>query len=242
MRPGTDQFNSLHEKLIARWQAMRAHLAIQPVVYFTCLGTSVEDRCNLAYLMNTALQAGIETREIAIDQIGWNGERSRFVDLEERPLFALCKLYPWEWMMRESFGVHLLRAPLCIFEPPWKAILSNKAILPLLWEMFPDHTNLLPAYFEDGRIAGPSIMQPLLSRDGANIMMQKDNVTNSSGDQGYGAEGYVYQAYDELPDFGGGHMVIGAWMIGEEPAGIGIREDVNPITSNMSRFVPHYFE
>jgi len=29
--------------------------------------------------------------------------------------------------------------------------------------------------------------------------------------------------------------------VGEEPAGIGIREDASPITRNTSRFVPHYF-
>jgi hypothetical protein len=28
-------------------------------------------------------------------------------------------------------------------------VLSNKGILPLLWEMYPDHPNLLRAYFDD---------------------------------------------------------------------------------------------
>ena len=36
-----------------------------------------------------------------------------------------------------------------MIEPSWKLILGNKAILPLLWEMFPEHKNLLPAYFMD---------------------------------------------------------------------------------------------
>ena len=48
-----------------------------------------------------------------------------------------------------AFGARLAKAPTRWIEPPWKAILSNKGILPLLWEMFPDHPNLLPAYFED---------------------------------------------------------------------------------------------
>ena len=37
-------------------------------------------------------------------------------------------------------------------EPAWKLILGNKAILPLLWEMYPDHKNLLPAYFIDPHV------------------------------------------------------------------------------------------
>ena len=30
-------------------------------------------------------------------------------------------------------------------------------------------------------------------------------------------------------------------MIGDEPAGIGMREDATEITRDTSRFVPHYF-
>jgi glutathionylspermidine synthase len=36
-------------------------------------------------------------------------------------------------------------------------------------------------------------------------------------------------------------MVVGSWIIGDEAAGIGIREDESPITKNTSRFLPHYF-
>jgi glutathionylspermidine synthase len=45
-----------------------------------------------------------------------------------------------------------------------------------------------------------------------------------------------------LPEFVGRYPVIGAWIVGDEPAGIGIREDDTPITRNTSRFIPHYFE
>jgi glutathionylspermidine synthase len=57
-------------------------------------------------------------------------------------------LYPWEWMTREAFGASLPGSATQFVEPPWKMILSNKGILPLLWEMYPDHPNLLPAYFD----------------------------------------------------------------------------------------------
>ena len=72
-----------------------------------------------------------------------------FVDLDDRAIELAIKLYPWEWMLREEFGARLTDTPTRWIEPPWKTILSNKGILPLLWEMFPHHPNLLPAYFED---------------------------------------------------------------------------------------------
>ena len=48
-------------------------------------------------------------------------------------------------------------------------VLSNKAILPVLWEMFPDHPNLLAASFEPGRFATDYVKKPLYSREGANV-------------------------------------------------------------------------
>jgi glutathionylspermidine synthase len=53
--------------------------------------------------------------------------------------------------------------------------------------------------------------------------------------------GYIYQQYAPLPDFQGKHPVVGSWVIGDEPAGIGIREDNTIISGNGSHFVPHYF-
>jgi len=35
------------------------------------------------------------------------------------------------------------------------------------------------------------------------------------------------------------YPVIGSWIIGQDAAGIGIREANNLITDNKSRFVPH---
>jgi glutathionylspermidine synthase len=40
------------------------------------------------------------------------------------------KLYPWEWMFHDAFGARLTIAPTRGVEPPWKAILFNKGVLP----------------------------------------------------------------------------------------------------------------
>ncbi|HET9653103.1 MAG TPA: glutathionylspermidine synthase family protein, partial [Usitatibacter sp.] len=113
--PAHDQFNSLHEKLIERWKAMRGQLAANGVVHFTCDGESLEDRGNLDYLRDTATQAGLDARAIDVADIGWDG--ARFVDLDERPISTLFKLYPWEWMVREEFGAHLTRGSMRLIEP-----------------------------------------------------------------------------------------------------------------------------
>ncbi len=236
--PQHDQFNSIHEKLIERWKAMRGKLPADGVVYFACAAESEEDRGNLDYLRDTATQAGLDARAIDIADLGWNG--GAFTDLEERRVAALFKLYPWEWLVREPFAENLLARPMAMIEPAWKMLLSNKAILPILWQMFPGHPNLLPASFEAGKFAADYVKKPLYSREGANVTIDVGGVKIEAPGE-YGAEGFIYQSYHALPQFGGSHTVIGSWVIGGDPAGIGIREDDSPITKNTSRFLPHYF-
>jgi glutathionylspermidine synthase len=233
-----DQFNSIHEKLIERWKAMRPKLSADGVVHFTCAAESMEDQGNLDYLRDTATQAGLQAAPIDIGDIGWDG--TGFVDLDERRINTLFKLYPWEWMAREEFGAHLARGALRVIEPPWKMLLSSKAILPVLWEMFPEHPNLLAASFEPGRFATDYVKKPIYSREGANVAITTAGGTVEAPGE-YGEEGFIWQAYHALPNFDGNYTVIGSWVVGDEPAGIGIREDATPITRNSSRFVPHHF-
>ena len=238
VHPDADQFNSIHEKLIERWKEMRGGLPADGRVYFTCELESAEDSGTLDYLRDTALQADLRAEAIDVNDIGWDG--TRFVDLDNRAIAALFKLYPWEWMLREEFGTNLLRRTTRVIEPAWKMLLSNKAILPVMWEMFPDHPNLLAASLEPGRFTTDFVKKPLYSREGANVSITTGGKTLEVPGE-YGAEGFIWQAYHPLPDFGGHYPVIGSWVVGEESAGIGIREDDSPITRNSSRFVPHYF-
>jgi glutathionylspermidine synthase len=238
--PHLDQFNSIHERLIAGWAELRAHLP--SVMHFTA-GDDIEDGLTLTYLRETAEMAGIDTRALAIDAVGWNGWR--FVDDEDEPIDALFKLYPWEWLMAEEFGAHVSGAGTIFMEPAWKMILSNKGMLPILWELNEGHPNLLEAQrgaTEEMRSWGYT-RKPLLSREGANIRMyggELGSTFETGGD--YGDEGYIYQQTAALPCFDGNYPVIGSWVIAGEAAGIGIREADTPITTNTSRFVPHRLE
>ena len=123
-------------------------------------------------------------------------------------------------------------------EPLWKMLLSNKALLAVLWELYPGHPNLLPAYLDGPRDLPAYIRKPLLGREGAGMtVVSPSGTVRTPGD--YGAEGHVYQAFDPLPDFGGVRPVLGAWLVGDEAAGLGIRETTGLITDDTSSFVPH---
>jgi glutathionylspermidine synthase len=239
-----DQFNSVHDKLIARWKAI---LPPGETVHFTCMQEYEEDRGTVRYLQDTAEQAGFKTKTIDLAQIGVSGG---LWDLENERIDNLFKLYPWEWLVLDGFKDVLPKLETKWIEPAWKMILSNKGMLALLWERYPNHPNLLPAYFEhdfEALHAFPDgfVKKPLLSREGANITVVRDKEVVSHVAGVYGAEGYIKQGIANIPTFeseDGGlkYAVLGSWVVGNEPAGMIVRESSEMITNNWSQLVPHF--
>jgi len=233
--PSADQFNSIHERLIAAWGRWAGQ-----TVHFSSIKENAEDEMTALYLCDTCKQAGVNTKTVYIEDIGWDKHRNRFVDLDAQVINNCFKLYPWEWLWQEEFGLHLAAEPLQWIEPQWKMLLSNKALLPILWELFPDHPNLLPAFETNEPLAGNYVRKPKLSREGSNVCWVERGVTVEETAGDYGAEGYIYQAPAALCEFNGHHPVFGVWMVDHEAGGLGIREDTRRITGNLSRFVPHF--
>jgi glutathionylspermidine synthase len=235
---GADQYNSIHEKLVARFQ----ELAGQGVLHLTSVAGHNEDRGTVDYIAECARQGGFQTDFIAVADIGL-GSSGQFYDLQNRRIERLFKLYPWEWLFREAFAKGIATSYTAFLEPPWKAVLSSKGILAVLWDMAPNHPNLLPAYFANDAkartIADAHARKPLFSREGANITLVRDGQVQDADAGPYGAEGFIVQGLAPLPVFSGRHAVVGSWIIAGQPAGVGVREDTSAITKNTSHFVPH---
>ncbi len=202
----------------------------------------MEDRQTVRYLEDIAGQVGIEPKFVPITAIGLDAD-GRFVDQDNFIIQAMFKLYPWEDMLREDYAANLKTSRTQFLEPAWKAVLSNKGLLPMLWSRNAGHPNLLPAFFEDdpnaASLGRDYVRKPLFSREGANIELVAGGRRAPVLDQGYGAEGHIRQALHPLTRFGGHYPVVGAWMVGDEPAGMGLREDRSRVTKNFSRFLPH---
>jgi glutathionylspermidine synthase len=234
--PAADQFNSIHDRLIEAWRRWAG-----TTVHFSSIKEHPEDEMTVLYLRDTCEQAGVKTKAVFIEDIGLDRPRNCFVDLDATPLERCFKLYPWEWLWHEEFGAQLESDCVQFIEPTWKMLLSNKGLLPVLWELFPGHPNLLPAYEDARPLDGRYIRKPRLSREGSNVTWVEGGVVVEETGGDYGAEGYIYQAPAAVPEFDGHRPVFGVWVIDHEAAGLGIREDTRRITGNLSRFVPHLF-
>ncbi len=236
----SDQFNSLQEKLIHRFAdiARQKHLT---QMHFSCCKDTDEDRGTVQYLQDCAAEAGLDTDFVFIEDIGL-ADTGVFTDLQDAPITDCFKLYPWEFMLADPYGEALVEADVDWIEPIWKAIISNKAILPLLWQMFPGHPNLLEAYFANDCPAlstGKWVKKPLFSREGANISMIEDQQEKALSDGPYGEEGFIVQAFHPLPRFERNYTLIGSWLVDNLPAGISVREDSSLVTQDLSRYLPH---
>ncbi|CAI8940062.1 glutathionylspermidine synthase family protein [Kosakonia quasisacchari] len=235
-----DQYNAIQDKLIARF----AEIQSRNPLYFCCCKGTEEDRGTVLYLEDCARQAGLYTRFIYIEDVGL-GLGGVLTDLDDNVIRQAFKLYPLEWMMRDENGPLLCKRREQWLEPLWKSVLSNKGLLPLLWRYFPNHPNLLPAWFDGEKpqiAAGTSyVRKPLFSREGGNVTLfdgAHNVIDHEEGD--YGDEPMIYQAFQPLPRFGDSYTLIGSWVVDDEAVGMGIREDCTLITKDTSRFVPHY--
>lgn len=264
---GAQQYNLIHEKMVEGFTWLKDNVFKADHVHFTAM-RSFEDMTNAAYAQAVAEEAGLKTTLISCDDIGvqtaYFTKESFLVDLDDKQIQVLYKLYPWEMMLDPN------NQPLCeailnnkstqFIEPVWKMTMSNKALLGVMWEKYGSSCPyLLPSFNDNCGLSEQQIAQkldhsyarkPVFSREGANVTLVENGQTICQSEGEYGAEGHIYQKLSKLQEFR--HVkqdktsesrfpVFGVWMIGGEAAGMGIRESNGLITGNMSYFVPHYF-
>ena len=238
---GSDQYNAVHERLVARFR----DLPDDGPTAFSADAQAPEDRGTAAYLQDCAVQAGRTTLFLDLPEIGLMPD-GRFCTADGTAIAHLFKLYPWEWAFRDAFGAAVAGSATRFLEPPWKMVLSNKGLLPHLWARHRGHPNLLPAFFEEdsekASLGASFVKKPIFSREGANILVVREGAVLAREDGPYGDEGFVRQALAELPSFDRRRPVIGSWIVGDAPAGLCVREGRGAITGNDALFVPHWIE
>ena len=222
VRPDQDQWNQVHERLVSGWQAIAPRLGDKTVhCGWSDLDQVGNDRMTIGYLAETARQAGLSPYPLPMRAIGWDGHK--FLDDRGEPIFTCFKLYPWSWMVREPYGQFALAetTPTVWVEPAWKLLLASPALYAVLWELFPGHPNLLPAYLDSPRDLTDYETLPLPS-----------------------VNGFCYRMSSPLPTFDGQGVAMSSWVTTDldgkgRAVGAGFRESRGPTMAGYTRFVPH---
>lgn len=147
----TTQCNQIDEELAKSWRQV---VGTKELTVLAPLA-SQEEAKTAEYIAKTAKDAGVNARFEELSHAVFSPEQGFVVDANTgKAMEMVWKLYPYEWLIEEELGQALCnpakknKKATRWLEPSWKLIIANKAILPLLWKMFPNDPNLLPAFFD----------------------------------------------------------------------------------------------
>lgn len=228
-------------RIVARLLQLRAEARVSQTLHIVPYPDNTEDAVHARYYRDWAQQAGLEAvqcelRDLEISTRGHLLHKGRVVR-------SMLRMYPWELMFRDPGARHLAQCGCVFLNPPWTALLSNKALLPVLWQRYPEHPNLLPAGFDPATVTAHRpgswyVEKPIHARGGENVRLLKAGRILCSEGGTYGAYPKVYQAFADH-SIQGVTASVGAWVIGHSFAGITMRESADRIIRHTSPIVPH---
>lgn len=134
----------------------------------------------------------------------------------------------------------LLRPDVMVFEPLWTLIPSNKAILPILWQLFPGHPYLLNCGFEltDDLESRGYVAKPIAGRCGHNVTIYAPGsraVAETAGR--FGGQDMIFQEYFPLPTIEDDHVQVCTFSVGGGYAGSCVRVDPSLVITTNSDLI-----
>ncbi|CAF0718239.1 unnamed protein product [Adineta steineri] len=242
----------LHNILMKNWKKFstikRVHILIDD---------DQEELLTAYYMQNVLKDVNIDSKIcILTNDLYWDNN-SKIIDNEGFQVELVWKLWMWETVFsdyiqcekdgnltKEIKGEHpylhqiLLSNQIKVIEPLWKVIPSNKAILPVLWLLYPNHPNLLRSEYmlTDNIKQGAFVKKPIVGRAGHNVTLYDVNgdavIDETTGK--FIDRNCIYQELFSLTNYDGYYPIIGSWIIHGLFAGFGIREDKKLITDGDS--------
>ena len=238
----------LHRLLVKNWKKINFHGKRVHVL----IDTDPDETLTSLYMQRVLKEANIESKLcVQTKDLVW--KNSKIVDTDGNPVELVWKLWMWETIFTDYLQAErenvlekridgenprlcqiLLNDQIKVIEPLWKVIPSNKAILPVLWSMYPNHPNLLQSEWKltDELKEAAYVKKPIVGRCGHNVTLydiRGDSVLDETQGKFLDRDA-IYQKMFPLPKFDGYHALVGSWIIHGLFGGFGIREDKKLIT------------
>lgn len=245
------QFNTLYESLVNNFKrlvTLEEDISSFEENYdgwnflFTSVKGNSEEENTVRLLQHIATEAGFKTEFSYIDDIDFSAEDGVFYNDVNYELWF--KLIPWEDIALEESDLALLLTNIVknqkaiIFNPAYTLLFQSKAILKVLWDLYPNHPLLLETSFEPLQNT-KQVEKPIFGREGGSITIVDENNHALESEEGdYDNHKMVYQAYTELPTDEEGQCYQAGIFYAYEACGLGFRKG-GKILNNMSKFVGH---
>ena len=244
------------------WPRLK-HSRARPFVHIM-QDKDIEENYHAQFMEQALHQAGFETRILrGLDELGWDAA-GQLIDGEGRLVNCVWKTWAWETAFdqirevsdREFAAVPirtghpqnevrlidvLLRPEVLVFEPLWTVIPGNKAILPILWSLFPHHRYLLDTDFtvNDELVKTGYAVKPIAGRCGSNIDLvshHEEVLDKTSGK--FAEQKNIYQQLWCLPKVDGKYIQVCTFTVGGNYGGTCLRGDESLVIKKESDIEP----
>ncbi|MEN0005943.1 MAG: glutathionylspermidine synthase family protein [Bacteroidota bacterium] len=249
--PAHQQANTVVADLATQFDRLRLlHPQRDPLLLLSTLG-HVEDYLNADVVAKAAEQASFDIQHLQLSQVVFSPDEGIFIELGPDEFVKAdywFKLIPWEFIATEEpelmdiltnivMGGHAV-----ILNPAYTLLYQSKAILKILWDLFPNHPNLLPASYTERAFKGQAYVEKVIfGREGENIRMYDHygQIREENGGD-FAHFSPIYQAYEELPqDSDGDYYQAGVYMT-YQPSCLSYRRRDGLIVDTDSEFIGHY--
>ncbi len=253
--PGEDLLN----ELIGAWK----HSHARPFVHIM-QDNDVEEDYHAQFMQQALEKAGFESKILrGLDELRWD-KAGQLIDGDGRLVNCVWKTWAWETAIeqvrevsdteyaavpiRTGHPAHevrlidvLLRPEVLVFEPLWTVIPGNKAILPILWSLFPHHRYLLDTDFvvNDELVQTGYAVKPIAGRCGSNIDLvshQEELLDKTSGK--FSDQKNIYQQLWCLPNVAGKYIQVCTFTVGGSYGGTCLRGDDSLVIKKESDIEP----
>ncbi|HDR2276682.1 TPA: bifunctional glutathionylspermidine amidase/synthase [Enterobacter ludwigii] len=256
---GHNPAEGLLEELTGAWK----HSHARPFVHIM-QDNDVEEDYHALFIQRSLLQAGFETKILhGLNALSWDAA-GQLIDDEGRHVNCVWKTWAWETAIEQIREVSeteyaavpirtghpagdvrlidvLLRPEVLVFEPLWTVIPGNKAILPVLWQLFPNHRYLLDTDFEVNDLLKQTgyAIKPIAGRCGSNIdlISAGDEVLDKSSGKFVDRKN-IYQQLWCLPKVDGKHIQVCTFTVGGNYGGTCLRGDDSLVVKKESDIEP----
>ena len=258
---GYDPGRQLAERLVGAWR--RAH--VDDVIHIMHDSDS-EETYHALYMKRIIESAGLPTRVLhGLGGLDWGPDGS-VLDPDGVPIRWVWKTWAWETALDqirdecehddEAMATYrpgqvrehpprlvdvLLRKDVLVYEPLWTLIPSNKAILPVLWRLCPNHPYLLRSAFElrDELIDSGYAIKPIVGRGGSNISLvdRRSSVIEETSGR-FEERDQVYQELWPLPNLEGLNVQVCTFSAAGAYAGSCVRADRSLVINMESDCLP----
>ncbi|MDT8399212.1 MAG: bifunctional glutathionylspermidine amidase/synthase [Pseudomonadales bacterium] len=257
---GRSAGDRLHPMLVEAWKAS----AVQGVLHIM-QDQDLEETYHALFMKAALERAGITCKVLkGVSGLHWN-QAGKIVDAEGIEVTWVWKTWAWETALdqiraeceEDEFKLRhyqldqvkagtprlvdvLLRKEVMVYEPLWTLIPSNKAILAVLWMLFPDHPYLLNTQFS----LDPSLLskgyaaKPIAGRCGSNISMVEAGTVIAETSGQFEHHDLIYQALCLLPELQGFSAQVSTFSVAGTYAGSCIRADRNALLTKDSDVLP----